>query len=134
MLLRLAPPPQGDWELLSEKPVSKLDKKACNDFNTRKEYYYIEADNGDTVRVTIENKKWIEDFVDGTYSQLKFYWVSDCEFELEFISSNNKFRKNYSKAGDKFRYALLEKGEKYFSTSVVIPGQNDYSKFKIRYQ
>ena len=123
---------KGDWESLDKRPVSSLDKATCNDFNSRSKYYYREA-NGDTVKVVVEKGLWQEQFIDGTYSKLNFRWVGDCEFELEFISSNHHIRKNLSKKGDKYRYQLLQKVSNYYSASAVVVGMEDYSKFKIYY-
>jgi len=122
----------GDWELLDKKPVSTLNKAVCNEFNSRTKYYYRES-NGDTVRVTVEKGLWQEEFIDGTYSKLKFRWIGDCEFELEFISSNHHIRKNLSNKGEKYRYQLLEKINNYFSTSAEPVGTEKYSKFKLYY-
>ncbi len=124
---------KGDWEPLDKKPVSLLSKPVCNDFKTRTMYYYRES-NGDTVRVLVENGLWIEEFIDGTYSKLNFRWIGDCEFELEFISSNNYIRKNLSVKGDKYRYLLLDKVNNYYSASATAVGVDDYSKFKIYFK
>jgi hypothetical protein len=124
---------KGDWEPLDKKPVSSLNKPACNDFNTRARYYYRES-NGDTVRVLVEKGLWIEEFIDGTYSKLNFRWIGDCEFELEFISSNNYIRKNLSVKGDKYRYLLLDKANNYYSASATAVGVEEYSKFKIYFK
>jgi hypothetical protein len=120
------------WELLDEKPVSKLDKASCNEFNTRTKYYYREP-NGDTVKVVVDKGLWQEEFIDGTYSKLKFRWIGDCQFELEFISSNHHLRKNLSKKGETYRYTLLEKINNYYSTLAEPVGSEKASKFKIYY-
>lgn len=121
---------KGDWESLDKKPASSLNKEVCNEFNTRTKYYYRES-NGDTVRVVVDKGFWEEKFMDGTYSKLKFRWVGDCEFELEFISSNHHIRKNLSRKGEKYRYQLLEKVNNYYASSAEVVGMEKYSKFKI---
>ncbi len=70
-------------------------------------------------------------FKDGTYSKLKFEWLGDCEFELEFIESNNESRKSFSKPGDKYIYQILDKKAKYYLMSAWIPGMSYFLKFKI---
>jgi hypothetical protein len=111
---------QGDWQSVKEKPKLKLDKTACRSFSDRTVYYYLET-NGDTVTVKLSQSVWQEKFIDGSYSKLKFYWISDCEFELEFIESNHHIRKNFSRKGDKYRYQLFDKTKNYYSTSVELP-------------
>ncbi|KAA5536449.1 hypothetical protein F0919_01930 [Taibaiella lutea] len=124
--------PKGDWQEVAEKPKTKLGKKACIHFLDYKKYQYIEA-SGDTVNLSIENGFWIDKFKDGSYSKLKFNWVTDCEFDIEFIESNNVTRKGYSKPGDKYRYQILEKAEHYYLISVEISGTNRYMTFKMYY-
>lgn len=131
-LLTRNSPEVGDWEEADSKPVSELNKEICSDFNTRKNYYYLQNVD-DTVRVTIDQGLWIEEFKDGTYSKLEFKWVGDCEFELVFISSNNKFKKNLSKKGEQYRYELLQKNGTVYKTSAMAVGRDGYSTFKIYY-
>ena len=54
----------------------------------------------------ITENSWKETFEDGTISLLSFHKTSNCEFELEFIESNNELRKNFSVTGDKYQYGL----------------------------
>jgi hypothetical protein len=124
--------PVGDWEKVTEKPKSILKNAACKEFLSHKNHSYLE-DNGDTVKVQIENGYWTDHFKDGTYSKLKIHWMNDCEFDLEFIKSNNISRKGFSKPGDKFNYQILNKNDKYYSMSAWINGMNYYLKFKIYY-
>jgi hypothetical protein len=132
ILLRLDPP-HGDWQAVSEKPKTKLIKKTCHDFPNHRIHKYLES-NGDTVNVTLKDGYWIEDFKNGTFSKLKFIWTNDCEFELEFIESNNAFRKNFSKPGDRYRYEIIDKNNTYYNMSAEIVGaSNVYMLFKIYY-
>jgi hypothetical protein len=117
---------------VNEKPISALDKMDCQDFIKIGKYYYIEA-TGDTVHLTIENNIWEDHFLDGTYSKLKFVWVNDCEFEIEFIESNNPSRKSFSRPGDKYRYQILQKGDGNYQLSVEIVGTDQFFKFKMYY-
>ena len=132
LLLDRMYPNKGDWVREDKKPISSLDKKTCEDFIKIKTYSYLEA-NGDTVHLTIENNFWEDHFLDGTYSRLKFYWTRDCEFEIEFVESNNETRKNFSRPGDKYKYQILEKDNGYYKLSVEIVGTNQFYTFKVYY-
>lgn len=110
--------PQGDWQKFTEKPKKKLSKKECLAIEQIKHFYYIEA-GGSRVNVTIENGQWLEKFADGTFSRLYFRWKDNCEFEIEFIESNNMSRKNFSSKGDKYHYGVYNKTAEGFSVYVV---------------
>jgi hypothetical protein len=125
-------PNKGDWVHEDKKPISSLDKEICKDFIQIGKYYYLEA-NGDTVHLTIENNIWEDHFLDGTYSKLKFYWTGDCEFEIEFVDSNNETRKNFSRPGDKYKYQILEKDNGYYKLSVESVGTSEFYTFKVYY-
>lgn len=125
-------PPKGDWERVAEKPKSKLNKSSCREFLDHKDYTYLEA-TGDTVKLRIEGNYWIDYFKDGTYSKLRFDWVSACEFEIEFLESNNDIRKNFSKPGDIYRYQILDKKDNYYDMSVEIEGVDTHLMFKMYY-
>jgi hypothetical protein len=123
---------KGDWKSIDKKPVTISSKKTCKDFLRHKKYKYLET-SGDTVNLSIKNGFWIDRFEDGTYSKLKFNWISDCEFDIEFIESDNQSRKNFSKPGDKYRYQIIDKKQTYYDMSVEILGTNRYMTFKIYY-
>ena len=125
-------PDKGGWIHLNKKPISALDKKTCEDFIKIGKYYYLEA-NGDTTHLIIKNSTWEDHFLDGTYSKLKFYWTGDCQFEIEFIESNNETRKNYSRPGDKYKYQVLEKNDGYYKLSVEGVWTNEFYTFKVYY-
>ncbi len=129
MLLRVEPPNQ-EWEWLIEKPKSFPDKKTCRDINKNSEYIYMES-TGDTVRLSIKNGYWIDTFKDKTYSKLKIHWLTDCEFEIEFIESNNRIRKNLSKKGDRYKYYVIDKGTNYYYLAVDLPDTDKILGFKI---
>lgn len=132
ILTRLDPPKGGDWKAVSRKPKSNLKKKTCRPFTDHQEYTYIEA-TGDTVNVHIKYGYWIDYFKDGTYSKLKFEWGKGCEFDIEFIESDNLSRKNLSKPGDIYRYQILDKKENYYDMSVEIVGTDRFLTFKMYY-
>jgi hypothetical protein len=125
-------PKKGDWERLNEKPESKLSKDLCSNFLIFKKYTYLES-NGDTVNLTIDNGFWIDNFKNGTFSKLKLRWLNSCEFEIEFISSNNELRKKFSKPGDKYKYQILGKLENCYLMAVEIVGSNQFLSFKLYY-
>ena len=86
------------------------------------------------MRITIENNIWQDHFIDGTYSSLKFKWISECEFEIEFVKSNNELRKNFSKAGDKYRYQILAQGAGFYEMFVEVVGSTGHlASFKLYY-
>lgn len=125
-------PNQGDWEMLTQKPVSKVTPQDCKEFKQRRYYYYLEAD-GNKTKVEIHEGLWIDTFTDNTYSKLKFKWLNECEFEIEFIESNNESRKNMSKKGDAYRYSIIERTEKYYDMVLEVVGTGQLSRFKMYY-
>jgi hypothetical protein len=129
ILLANVSPPQGDWKRVAEKPVGKATKNDCRAFLKHQQYSYKESDGISSVSIGIQKETWTETFSDGTYSKLKLRWVGDCEFDLEFLESNNAIRQNMSKAGDKYHYRILEKKEGYYSLSYELDGI--YSTFRI---
>jgi hypothetical protein len=102
--------PQGDWQRHDVKPKGKLAKKACREISSVKNFYYLDND-GSHVTVTIDKGQWTEVFADGSYSKLNFKWTGDCEFEIEFIESDNYGRKNYSSKGDTYKYGIFDSNE-----------------------
>jgi len=124
---------RGDWETVATKPATMLTKKECAHFPDHKEYKYLES-TGDTVRLELANGFWVDHFKDGTFSKLKLRWIADCEFEIEFVESNNNVRKNFSKPGDKYRYQVIDKTEGYYKMSVEIPDSDQHLLFKIYYR
>lgn len=125
-------PPKDNYKEVYEKPTSKLDKVACAEFLQIKDFYYLE-DSGDTTRVTLDGNYWIDNFNDSTYSKLTFRWIDSCEFEIEFVESNNWVKKNLSNPGDKYRYRILQKHEDYYDIALEIVGLNRFFVFKMYY-
>ena len=123
-------PVNPNWKTVTVKPVSKLTNNECAEFGKYKSYRYLDP-SGDTVLLTIDKGFWTDHFKDGSFSKLGVRWLSACEFDIEFIESNNPIRKKFSKAGDKYRYQILEKMKDSYLMSVEIVGQNRYSLFKI---
>lgn len=125
-------PPKGDWKIVDKKPSPMLNKSACRQFLAHQKFAYLES-SGDTVRLEIANGFWIDHFRDGTFSKLKLQWISDCEFEIEFMESNNDTRRNFSKPGDKYVYQVVDKKAGYYDISVEIKGTGRYSLFRLYY-
>ena len=123
----------GDWVRHSIQPKQKIKHEDCKFFYTSKEYSYLET-NGDTVKLEIKNGYWIDNFKDGTYSKLKISTNENCEFEIEFIESNNEIRKNFSKKGDKYKYRIIDGNIGLYKLSVEIPEQSIYYTFNIYYK
>jgi hypothetical protein len=124
-------PSRGDWQELTERPKMTLEKKTCKEFFKLTRFYYIEANDGSTVYVEINNGLYKETFSDGTYSKLEFSQTGSCVYEIEFIESNNKIRKGFSKRGDRYRYTLLDQEENYYLVMVEIPGSTRMLTFKM---
>ena len=126
LLTRLNPPDDywDYWEKIEAKPKTTLIKSSCKDF-VRHKFIYPDS-KGDTVNMVIEKGYWIDNYRDGTYSKLKFSWIDDCEFEIEFIESTNSVQTQFSKKGDKYRYLVIDKKEKYYLVSVESVGTDGY--------
>ena len=125
-------PETAHWQEVDEIPDSKMTKPECWKFKEMRSFIYMEP-NGDTVNVSIKNSEWEERFKDKTLSRLKMNWLNDSTFELTFIRSNNKIRKNFSTPGDKYNYYLIEKGDNYYVICTGTPGDEKYSLFKLFY-
>jgi hypothetical protein len=128
-LLAQVSPPAGDWKRVAEKPMGKAKKKDCRAFLSHDQYSYRESDGISSVAVSIKKGIWVETFADGTYSKLRLKWIGDCEFDLEFIESNNAIRKNMSKPGEKYRYRILERNDGHYAFLYELDGV--YSTFKV---
>lgn len=113
------------------EPIINISKEQCNHFDKISKYYYFEND-GKKVEVTLSDDLWIEKFEDNTYSKLYYRKKSNCQFELEFIESNNFSRGNLSVKGEKYLYKIFnEENETY---SVYMKNKETYYTFKIMRQ
>lgn len=124
--------PNSDITAVETIPKTKLNKKDCGQFLKHKQFFSIES-LGDTSKSVIRSGIWIQTFKDNTNSRLKFKWLSDCEFELEFIEATNASRAKISKPGDKYIYKILEKEDAFYLMSVEIPGNDARMTFKLYY-
>jgi hypothetical protein len=98
----------NQWRKVDHKINSTLNKNDCRSLVKQREFYYME-ETGDTTHLTIDGKFWIDKFKDGTYSKLRFTWKTDCEFELEFVESNNSKRNAVVDKNEKLTYEVIGK-------------------------
>ncbi len=129
LLERLYPPKESIYRT-KKKPKTKLTNLEIERFKNKNRFKYLE-NNGNETHVEMANNYWKDVFTDSTYSMLKYKWVSDFEFELVFVESNNEIRTAYSITGDKFIYGVIEKGENYYLISSKIESQSHYELFKL---
>lgn len=132
LLDRLDPPKEAVTRL-TEKPKSEISKKEMKKFKKQHKFYYYEAD-GETTNVIMKDGKWTDSFSDNTFSKLTYNWISQNEFELVFIESNNETRSNLSVEGDKYVYQVLSKEKGFYLLTLNIPGQETFEKFKLYYE
>ena len=125
-------PTNDYWEKVSDKPKTKLTKKSCQDFLQHNKYTYLDS-NGDTVNLVIKNGFWVDNYKDGTYGKLKLKWINDCEFEIEFLDTNNSIQSQFNKKGDKYVYQIIEKKDGYYIMSVQVTGSEGYYLFHMGY-
>ena len=120
--------PESTWFTQNEKPLQIISKEECNNFSKTSKYYYVEND-GNKVEVTLKDNLWVEKFSDNTFSKLRYKNKGNCEFELEFIESDNVSRKNLSIKGEKYLYKLYN--EDNLTYSVYTKNKETYYIFKI---
>lgn len=112
----------------NKEPLINISKEQCDRFDKTSKYYYIENE-GKKVEVTLNDNLWVEKFEDNTYSKLYYRKKSNCQFELEFIESNNFSRENLSVKGEKYLYKIFsEENDTY---SVYLKNKETYYIFKI---
>lgn len=130
-LLDVIQPPAERGERMKEKPAPKLSDKELKKFKKRSKFFYKEA-SGEITKLTMKKGKWEDQFSDGTYSLLSYEWISDHEFVLTFLESNNVTRSNFSIPGDKLLYGVLEKQKDHYLMYILLPGRDPvYELFKL---
>jgi hypothetical protein len=132
-ILNRLEPPKEETTRTNKKPKSKITDVELKEFKKQKKFYYFEV-AGDTTDVLMENGYWTDSFSDGTFSNLTYKWISETEFELVYIESNNETRSNFSVQGDQYIYQVLSKGADFYLMSLNIPGQETFEKFKMYYR
>lgn len=116
------------WAIQYEKPTGNISREQCHQLTKNSKYHYFEND-GNKVEVTLSQNLWTEKFSDNTISKLHFKEKSNCEFELEFIESDNISRKNMSIKGDKYLYKIYD--ENPDSYRVYLKNKETYYTFKL---
>ena len=129
-LLDRLDPPKEETKRRFEKPKSNASIAELLEFKKTKNFTYFEVD-GQITNVNIDDNLWIDNFSDGTYSKLTYSWISENEFLLVFLDSNNETRANFSVVGDKLIYSILSKGYNHYVMSVNIFGQDIFEEFKL---
>ena len=125
-------PLKGDWEFSDSSIQSRLDTSECRKICSYNNLYYLET-NGDTTYLSLKNNFWIDTFKNkASYSKLKLKWKSSCDFEIEFIESNNYAKNQLSKKGDKYFYRIIDKTSTYYLLNMLFG--NSWYEFKIYYQ
>ncbi|MCH5689867.1 hypothetical protein LWM68_39950 [Niabella sp. W65] len=115
----------SDWKSVDIEPESQISESDADQFFQIGNFKYI-GTNGDSVNLDVTDSTWQDRFIDGTYSNLSLKKLSKREFVIAFIESNNQHRKYYNKAGDQYRYRILERsGNRYLMLT-----QSFGSKFK----
>lgn len=121
---------QDNWIVVDKRPESTVTKKELDILKQSNSLYYFEY-TGNRTNVEAKNNYWIETFLDKTQSKLKYTWIGNNKFELEFIESNNFERKEFSRKGDKYIYEVINKVNDYYWVIAEIPGQSRLVKFKL---
>lgn len=122
---------KGDWETLNTNPISSLTKSECRSILDHTNMYYIEG-NGDTTHVQIVDGYWKELSGPAKYSTVdKFTWSNDCDFELEFLQSNNPIENKFFKKGEIHRYRVIAMANGYYNLTAT--SQGIILKFKLYY-
>lgn len=105
---------KSDWTTLKQIPENTIDEKECVKFFKGGNFYYKEFD-GKIVNVKITRDSWLETFEDTSISKLSFKPKNNCEFDVIFIESDNKIRKNFSVKGDVYSYGLYSTDGKSYN-------------------
>ena len=99
------------------------------------EFYYVqinpETKISDTTYATFTETEYFERMNEGkTYSRLSLSWLSDCKFELNFIESNDPFKKSLSKPGDTYNYEIKKVTKNGFIAQFFWEGPEVFLEYK----
>ena len=109
----------SSWALADPNAENKLGEVQCLRFLKYHQFYYEEL-SGDTTYVTIENGQYFETLEGGKYyAELKFYWLDECSFRIEFVESNHPFKSILSNPGDIYMYRILDRKKNYYRVQVT---------------
>lgn len=130
------------WILENEEPLDKsesvfydeeqksvISDKELKEFKKNKNFYY--KFNGSVTYVKIDNKEWMENFEDGTYSRTSMSWDSKNSFTLTFIESDNLEKKAYSRKDEQYHYQIIKREENYYWIQIKEPSHGKYTNFKL---
>jgi hypothetical protein len=129
MVMKYSPPAPYN-KRFTTKPELKLKNRESQNILRQENLFYLQQD-GDTVRLTVTKNMWLENFKDGTYSKLQLTWKSASEFEIKFIESTNPLRKCYSRAGEIFRYSVVDRVADGFIVCAEMFKDSRYETFKV---
>lgn len=121
---------KSDWTIENEKPKTEIASKECTNFYKGGNFYYKEYD-GKIVNVVMTKSTWTETFEDQSFSKLVFIPKPNCEFDLEFIESNNNSRKNFSVKGDRYPYGLYKFSEGIYYVWTYSDQDKKYYGFRL---
>lgn len=130
-LAKIHPNTNDNYELLSEKTTANISKKDLAAFKKQQHFYYFDSATNEKVSVEITKNHWTEHFADGTHSKTHFRWISNNQFELEFIESDNFIRNRLNKKGDKYNYEILSKENDFYWILTEVEGQTFLFKYKL---
>lgn len=127
--------PNEKFSEINEKPKSTISKKEIEEFKVQKNFYYFEKPK-DTIKayVVMSDGKWESLLPDKTFCKMEYKWISENEYELVFIESNNEFMSDFSTEGDKYIHKVLSKENGFYYISITTEKQNNFTKFKMYYE
>lgn len=103
-------------------------KTNCKDF-FKGDFYYLQPSiegDIDTVLVFIYGEKYTElTNNEENTTKLKMTWLNDCEYEIEFLESNDKIKLAFSYIGEKYHQKII-KIENDKATIEVIYNERPY--------
>lgn len=107
------------WKLADPYAESRLGDVQCERFLKYEQFYYEEL-SGDTTYVTIKDGVYYETLDGGEfYAELKFSWLDECSFQIEFVESNHPFKSRLSKPGDIYLYRIMDRSKNYYQVQVT---------------
>lgn len=120
-----------NYKILAERPTANISKKDLAAFKKQQHFYYFDNATNEKVSVEITKNHWTEHFANGTHSKTYFRWISNNQFELEFIESDNFVKDNLNKKGDKYYYEILSKENDFYWILTEVEGQTFLFKYKL---
>jgi len=113
--------------------TSSLTKEEFEELKTKENFYYFDNNNIRT-DLKIKNGFWLETFEDGSFSKTTIKWLPENQFLLEFVESNNKGKKAYSRKGDQYKYIVISKESGYYWIVSMREDRKGKTKFKLFFE